>query len=364
MSKKKNSNTVTPLVRMIERTDFTRDLMKLTTNKWKVPAKYDNYLLALSGERYRSERLVASDLMGRIKAGEILAASLQKMSELHPDREFFLMSFTDDVGNTLDRVPTFRIEELKAKVCRPIRAFKLAGLVFLGVHPFSNYPRKGLGRQISIDAHAIVWLDGPWDYGQAQKEINRSRGWTSELGAKPVDIRPIKPDELGAVAFYLVKPWHSAKNVMPHKKKPDRMRLMDTRKGYRSELATRVFEGLSQVQLVDLMAGVNGGTQLRQLIREQLVKWHRARSEPSIIAAPFDVWSMWLELREVNGSKKYRPFRFDGSVTNAATLASASGRKPKPKRRLGNAPPNWNGKPSAFGRRQLRRTRGAASKQQ
>ncbi|WP_294338897.1 hypothetical protein [uncultured Sphingomonas sp.] len=350
MSKNKASNTQNVLETAIERAHFTRKICGKAVKKWKIETDDHDRLMAMLGHQGRCEKLGAADLLARIQAAEILSGLLRTMADRYPDRNFYFCSVADDLGNTNDRVPFMPVVAMQTKINAAIRACKVSALVVLGLHPFVNHPGKRLGRQISVDGHAIIFTDTPWDYKAAQRAFNNSPHWHCALGAKPVDIRRINRDELERVAHYLFKPWHAAKNVVPHPKKPDRVRLLDTRKGYRPDLALRAAECLSQLELTSLFSGVNGGKVLRQALREQLNKWHAARPEPIKVAVDFDIWKLWLELRRENGSKKFLPFRFDGNSMRAGSGVVPQRAPRRPSRRGGyNGPP----RSSQVGKRHL-----------
>ncbi len=319
-----------------ERCSFTSQRIEKCFSKWKLSEEHASLTRALLGRGGRPDRLLASDLTALLKAGEVFRALVADVIQQHPDREFFFGTFVDDLGNTRDRAPVLRFSAFQQKVERTIRGLKLSGVAINGVHPFMNHPGGEHGRQISVDAHLILWTDGPFDHKAAEKALNNAGGWTSSLTHKPVQIKPLDGGQLAALCYYLFKPWHAAKNVTPHKTKPGRIRLHETRKGYRPEFVTRVFEGLSQVGLMDLVVGINGGKTLRQQFRTAMTTWHRARPEPVLVPESFDVWQHWASLREVNGSPKFKPFRFD--LPTGPRIKPARVR-PAPRRRSRNGPP-------------------------
>lgn len=319
-----------------ERCSFTSQRIEKCFSKWKLSEEHAFLTRALLGSGGRADRLLASDLTALLKAGEVFQGLVADVIQQHPDREFFFGTFVDDLGNTLDRAPVLRFAAFQQKVERTVRALKLSGVGINGVHPFMNHPGGEHGRQISVDAHLILWTDGPFDYNAAEKTLNEAGAWTSSLTHKPVQIKPLDRGQLAALCYYLFKPWHAAKNVTRHKTKPGRIRLHETREGYRAEFVTRVFEGLSQVDLMDLVVGINGGKTLRQQFRTAMTTWHRARPEPVLVPESFDVWQLWAALREENGSPKFKPFRFDHPTGPRIKPARA---RPAPRRRSRNCPP-------------------------
>ena len=320
----------------IQRCDFAGSLVKRVLLKWKIDDDDRQRALGLLGVGSRPEMLLASDLAALMQASECLLNLIKVMIKQHPQRQYYFATFVDDLGNTGDRAPNLQISPFQNKVERAIRSLGLSGIIVNGFHPFMNHPGGGKGRQISVDAHGILWMDKPFDHAAAARVQNRSGTWFSSLTIKPIDIAPLDPKKLARLCYYLFKPWHEAKNVMSNKKNEGDYKLMSTRKGYRPEFATRLFEGLSQIELMKLVTGINGGTGLRQQLRKSLVDWHRSRPEPIAVPASVDVWLLWASMREENGSRDYKPFRFNLASSASTTLAR---RRPPRRRRLGNAPP-------------------------
>ena len=85
---------------------------------------------------------------------------------------------------------------------------------------------------------------------------------------------------------------------------------MPTKAGYRPELALRIQEGLSQIRIYDVL--FTTGPRLRAIrlaVKRELAQWHEARQKrnPSNVI-DFDAAKAWETLRQVNGSKKLRPY--------------------------------------------------------
>lgn len=273
-----------------------------------------NALLALLGTSGRAERPLASDRRVVKRAALILARNMRKEFPENPARRFFHVTLIDDVGTTSDREPVAYLDFLEDKTRRALVSVGLDAVVVLEMHPLMNYPAGGQGRSLLYHAHAIAWSDKPFDPGAAEERLNGSRAWHCSLGAQPVKIAPITNTvrDINQVALYLVKPSHSVKNRMPDQKRPGRFILMDTTKGYRNDMALRVFEGLSQVDLTSMIFGVGAGKAVRQRIRSELENWQRSRStEGTFIPASYNVWAMWHRLRKTFGSTNYLPYRFD-----------------------------------------------------
>lgn len=305
------------MARKRSRAKFQVTVTKLRTYRatLKLRRAKSQILRALMGVRYRAENVLWSDMTARHFASRSLATLMARhYREAPAGRSYYMLSFADDCGTTSDRVPHLAIKQLTEKVRRAITALELHAFVMLEVHPLTNYPGGGDGRFLLLGAHAIAWADLPFDHDTHAAALCASPAWQCTLGARPVDIEPIEPGTIESVAYYLMKQVPSAKNFRPDAKANGRHKMMDTTKGYRDELAFRLFEGQSQVELASVMFGIGDGSRVRQAIREAVTNWHRARREPMVVPKTFDVWAFWHQLRQSHGSKRFLPYRYDGGA--------------------------------------------------
>lgn len=280
----------------------------------KLSVDDQNLFLALLGIGGHAERLLWSDCHAVRRAAKILARLMRAERKAHPKRTYYMATFFDDAGTTSDRTPFVKLTQLEAKIRRALMGESLNAFVMLEVHPLMNYPNGGEGRSLLFHGHAIVWSDEAFDHRAAESRFNTSRAWSCALGAPPVRIRPIgdAPGEIDRVAYYLIKEPHSAKNRMPDHKRPGGYILMDTTVGYRDELALRLFEGMSQVELTSLMFGVGEGAALRQRLRHSLETWHKSRPKTGVfVPANTDIWTLWHRVRQTFRSSNYLPYRFN-----------------------------------------------------
>lgn len=282
--------------------------------KFDVGDEEKKMLLAFLGVGGRSERLLWSDALAAYVASKRLAAMMQAHYMRNPNQSLWLATFKDECGIASDRVPYVRIREITDKIRRAVAILKAHAFVVIEVHPLMNHPGGGAGRTLLFHAHAILWSDGDFDGDGAMKLLNSSRAWSNSLIADPVHIIPIGDtrEDIERVTLYMMKRPHSAKNRMPDNKRPGKFILMDTTAGYRDEFALRVFEGLSQIELMDTIFGVGDGRAIRQRLSTDMRNWHRARgSEGVLVPATTDIWDAWRRMRLVAGSKNYAPYRFD-----------------------------------------------------
>jgi hypothetical protein len=283
-----------------------------------LPRNHQDTINALLGQGKLSEVLLASEVGARFESGRFLADILIKhraeCGNIH--RKYYFITFCCDDGNTSDRKPVGRVEPFKGKVYRAFKGINFDAIGVVEVHPLMNYPGDGKGRTLMYHVHAIGWSDTRRDPKTITAELLKIGTWKNTLGAQPIKIQLIgdRPEDLAALAHYMFKPPHAAKNRMPSKTKSGKFLLMDTTEGYRAELAMRVIEGLSQMELMHLVFGVNGGSEVRQPLRASIMRWHRARIKGGVhLDKQTDIWGLWYELRKEHGSKHFAPYRFMGS---------------------------------------------------
>jgi hypothetical protein len=284
---------------------------------------------ALMGNSCFMKELVHSDFPARDKAGsffvELMRAHRLKWiskNESKPwkmsRRRYYFLTFCHDHANTSDRKTQFHISSFKQRVDRAVRANHLSGIVAMEIQPIMNYPEHGHGRTLMLNAHAIVWTNEKLDHRTIQKDLNNSCAWNLTFDCAPVEIKLIEddlfedPHHIEDVARYLFKMPHDTKNYMRRKDCPDRFKFMSTEKGYRPELALRVFECLSQVNMSQMVFSVGDkGTKICNAWRKEMRAWHktRMRERPECVL-DFDVAKLWKKYRLKNGSKKFEPVQF------------------------------------------------------
>lgn len=105
---------------------------------------------------------------------------------------------------------------------------------------------------------------------------------------------------------------HDAKNAMPDNKRPEKLMLMQTTEGYRSDLALRVFECLSQLPTFKMVFGVgDDGKKVCNAWRKEIRAWHKSRlKENAASIRDFNIAKLWVKYRAKNGSKRYQPIKF------------------------------------------------------
>lgn len=291
-------------------------------------------ILALAGIGGRPERPLASDTNVLRWANSWLVRDMVRHRVANPNRRYFLITIADKLGFTSDHKPLVPLREIEGRAWRLINKHKLNAIGIIEGQPLANYPGGGAGRSILYHVHLIAWTTSAFDHVAAQAKMNGSRNFSSPLGGRPVLIQPIAdtPEDLARVAAYLIKAPHSAKNRMSNNDKPGEFMLMDTLKGYRPEFAVRMLEGLSQIELPDLIFGIGEGRLVNTQLRRALMKWHAARpTDGYIVPSDADVWGFWADLRRTVGSDKFRPYRFDRLLQPIPSRIKSAARAPTQK---------------------------------
>lgn len=291
------------------------NLITSATSKWIFTPAQACQFDALQGLKMVGEWPLLSDLEARQRASYILIRLMAKHWQKRlkaPARRYYFLTFIDDLGNTSDRTPQVNLPAIQSKVDKAMRALGLDGVGLIEVQALMNYPGRGRGRTLLFHAHAIAWTTDPrFSPKAAEAQINGSRSWSNSFGARPLRVKPMTNEkgQIDYLAYYSLKVPSDAKNRMPDHKKPGRHILMSTTKGYRPELALRIFEWLSQTKLPDVMFGVGEGTAIRTQWRSKLINWHRHRLRQAEAEPPFDAAAFWRDVRRVNGSQNFEPYQ-------------------------------------------------------
>lgn len=292
------------------------ELIIRATRHWRITPRDAQVLRFLSGSTPVGPRPLLSDLRARREASYLLIELLSchwSLNRFQPGQTYLFLTFIDDMGNTSDRRPEVNLGALKGKIDKATRRMGLNGIAMIENQAITNYPRKGGGRTLMFHAHAVAWTTDPALAHRTAMEINRSTSWNNSFGAVPLKIKEMTAQrgEIDHLAYYISKLPYDAKNRMPHKERPGRHILMQTIAGYPPELALRIFEGLSQIELPDVVFGVGEGTALRADWLRGLMAWHRERLA-GIEGPPqgLEVAEFWRELRTRRGSKLFEPYRW------------------------------------------------------
>ena len=226
-------------------------------------------------------------------------------------KNVFFYSFADDCGITSDRTPTLRLKIFKRKIYKALKKLGLSAIVQIELQSIMNYPQRGDGRLLLLNAHAICWGDTSLGrLAKILKKLNSSRSWTNQFGARPIVRRRLRNGlaDVLQLGHYIDKLPDSTKNRMERRNEPGKFLFRDTIVGYRPEFALRVFEGLSYIPITDAVFGVGEGKLIRKAWKARLTAFHRNRPEVDRTSKflPTDV--LWRDARERNGSRLFAEF--------------------------------------------------------
>lgn len=228
-----------------------------------------------------------------------------------PESKTFHITFVDDIGLMSDRQPHMRLNALKRKVDKAIRALKLSAIVFVEIQPLLNFPAEGKGRTLMLHAHAICWGKvSRRGHRKRLRKLNRSRSWSNCFNAKPVKSRRLKDfDEVLKIGCYVAKLPHDGKIRVPIG--GGKFRFRPTLKGYPDLLALRIVEGLSHYSLYDAVFSVGEGKHLRLAWKRKVVEWHRARLHRPGNGQAFNVPNFWDRFHRAGHCPGYSPYTHD-----------------------------------------------------
>lgn len=308
---KKYSNRITARARSRGRIRHTRYLTEAGINALNASDASTAIINSFLGIHTRCVRLLASDLRALYKAAVFFERWFLKDRRRHPNRRYFFLTISDSDFLTDDTSPIVSIEVFKRKINNTMRNMKnLSALVHFEMQAVCQY--EAGARIIIPHAHGIAWTDNPeFDPRATMAALNKAGHWHSALGGRPIDILeiPNTEEDTRRTAHYVSKPIDSAKNR--RRRKNGKPYQTDTRKGYRSDLALRMAEGLSLIPVEDTYLGIRGGSPARRDLMIHLRRWHTQRPQPAITPADFDVWDFWRTLRLKHGSPRLLPWRVD-----------------------------------------------------
>ena len=268
-------------------------------------------LRALLGVEGVTPLPLLSDVSLRIQAANILFDTTKRLLRTVAPKgtPMFHITFVDDIGLMSDRKPILKLAALKRKVDKAIRSLGLSGVVMVEVQALTNYPAKGEGRTLMVNAHGLCWgTVSRRKFRAAKQKLNGSRSWKNQFGAQPIFSRRLeggRPDALRIIS-YLAKMPHDGKYRVPIAK--DKFRFHPTLKGYPDSLALRIAEGLSHYSIYDAVFAVGDGKGIRKAWKSEVEAWHRDRLKDADQVHTFDVSAFWTELRSAS---IYRPYELE-----------------------------------------------------
>ena len=283
----------------------------------KIEPEDQKTLKAVTGLEGHCEMMHMGDIDLRDEMTACIVQLFDREFAAHPEQHWYLFTPINDVGHTSDRCPHVALKQINDNAALAIKALGAQGFGIIEGHPLKAPLDGQPGRSFMFGGHYVLITETPLDLKAAKSKLAALKLFQCSLGAKPFKLQKIDrtAKDIRRVARYIAKMPHSAKNPMPHKKKPGRVLLMDTIKGYRPDFAMRLFEGLSQIAVPDVILAVGPqGRALRNALLGHLRTWHRARPKANMLLATFDRWKWWATFRLKNGSSDYLPFRFDDAL--------------------------------------------------
>lgn len=243
----------------------------------RMPDGDEQITLSLLGYGNLTNTMLASDLRSRRQSTKILGQTLEKLRDENPDLNFYFLTFTHDIGNTIDREPIIRLKALQKMVDKTLRKLKLHGISVVEIQGVGNFPAKGEGRLIMLHAHAIAWTNENFDADAAMDRIKLGTTWTNVLTKNAVDIKRVtdRAGHLQYVSYYSFKPPYDVKMV---EERVAGQKFKSTEVGYRPDFAFRLLEIMCQLDINCLVRAVGDGVAIRREWKRRLTNWHRSRA--------------------------------------------------------------------------------------
>jgi hypothetical protein len=303
------------------------------------PADEDRMrFLGLLGQAPMEGPLRLSDLTAHFHLAINLAKEVRHLRQVSDDLDFYHLTLLADEGVMSDRTPSFALRLLKGKANRAMRTAGLEGFYVVEVQPLMNWPQGGEGRTLLGHVHVLGWKkrDAPNNSaGEIRSELGfnrrrRNTAWSSMFGAAPIEVVALT-EALGCPEYwvaYLLKMPHVAKNRIKRMEEGlssgnAKYKLRPTVKGYRPELAMRMFELFGQLPLFATMGAVGAGDAMLSRCKnkvllwdeERRAEWDRQGREP---IPAFDERKFWKRTHKRRRAR-YRSFFVDGPTIGRRT---------------------------------------------
>jgi hypothetical protein len=273
-------------------------------------------LLTVLGCRSATERLLASNKRLRRAAAHILIDEFSRLKRQYQRGEratFWHFSFIGPV--VTEYQPRMDVDAFRNAVDGLMRATPLNAVVSMELQALTNYPQRGEGRGLLLNAHAVAWTDERHFHGaEAAAAMSGKSALHSELGADTVKCRRISlaDTDIEYLGYYLLKAPADGK----YRHKEGVKWMLKRVAAVRPSLRLRLLELLSLLEFTDLVHGIRGGSIVRSRWKRRLMAWNLTNCERAKqpLDADFDVAELWnrVRSREGNGSRKYKPVQLLG----------------------------------------------------
>lgn len=277
------------------------------------------------GRKGMPERMLLANSKLRLQSFFILHRELMKLwraTRHRPDRQWFFISIVGDIGNALELKPEVRIKPFRRIMDKLLRAADLDAIAIIECQHLNNFPRFRLGGTLMFNGHAVGWTDDPnGTAGSIEAQLSGSGRLSSLLQAKTVDVQLIedRADHVAWRAYYMTKAALVGKFLAPSTETKSGWEMQPTI--IRPGQALRIVEGLSQIELTEVVFGVNGGTKISRAWKAELRRWHQEQLERRIpiLRADYDMSSLWDAVRPSSRGADRQPFQFFDTAAAGTT---------------------------------------------
>src|ERR1044072_2106735 len=288
-----------------------RSLYTQGLQRWELDRETAGALAIATGKRGMSEALLLSNGKVRLEATSIMTDVIKAFwakTRYIRGRKWWLITFVSDCGNALEYRPVVNTESFRRKVYRMLHKVDLDAFQAL-----TNFPNNGDGRSLMFHAHALAWTDDPdFDEAALERQLCASGSMRHWLGAKTVRITEIPPTErhIKWRCHYLLKAPFVGNYLKRSNETPSGYDLANAK--VRSDLAVRLLECLTQLEITQMVWGIRGGKALTREWRRRLKQWHarQCRRPGRTLAKDYDIAGLWKNVRRSRRNNKHKPFRF------------------------------------------------------
>lgn len=272
--------------------------------------------------RFPSNR--ASNLTTRGHAASELRFVVRRMILDDPSYRFRHLTIVHNGWRTLDRATNVELEAVKRTVGQLMASSGLDGWVGVVEIQAEAKAKRGLGRDLMPHAHLLVWTrDAGFDFNALEKALAASKRLKCPPGAETVVITGdelIEPRDVRTWIWYMFKAPHIAKNPVPKKANPAEHRYYGA--DIRPNLAVRLMEVLSMMELTELIMGSGEGRQIANQLKASIRAYAR---KGDLHCHPNDILNFWARARKRSGKAAYTPVVINRWRSNKRTAAYIRG---------------------------------------
>lgn len=269
---------------------------------------------AATGQAGMTEKLLLSCIRIRLEFTAQLIQQWSKHWKKHrgePSRQYMFITILTDSGNTLARRPFIDLEALRRRIDKLLRPLGLDAVFMTEVQLLTNFPRFGYGATHQWHGHCIATInDSAFDVEAIKALLCQSGRLSNVFGAPTVRITSIETlAHLMRCCAYMSKLPAVGKRIVPDPKIPGAWTF--DKVFVRKDEAFRLVEGLSQIEIGQVVHSIGNGKHILRPAMKALRQWHKLKYAKARhkLTADDDIADIWGAIRGSRVNDVNEPYR-------------------------------------------------------